>query len=56
LFLADEPTSALDNESSKKFIKELFQTFNKKKQIIIIVSHDLRLADSFDRVIHFNNV
>ena len=46
LFLADEPTSALDNESSKKFIKELFQTFDKKKQIIIMVSHDLRLADS----------
>ena len=56
LFLADEPTSALDNESSKKFIKELFQTFDKKKQIIIMVSHDLRLADLFDRVINFNNV
>jgi len=56
LFLADEPTSALDNESSKKFMKELFQTFDKNKQIIIIVSHDLRLADSFDRVINFNNV
>ena len=56
LFLADEPTSALDNESSRKFIKELFQTFDKKKQIIIMVSHDLRLADSFDRVINFNNV
>jgi len=56
LFLADEPTSALDDESSKKFIKELFQTFNKKKQIIIIASHDLRLINSFDRVINFNNV
>ena len=56
LFLADEPTSALDNDSSKKFIKELFQTFEKKKQIIIMVSHDLRLADLFDRVINFNNV
>ena len=56
LFLADEPTSALDDESSKKFIKELFQTFNKKKQIIIIASHDLRLVNSFDRVINFNNV
>lgn len=56
LFLADEPTSALDNESSKKFIKELFQTFDKEKQIIILVSHDLRLANLFDRVIHFNNV
>ena len=56
LFLADEPTSALDDESSKKFIKELFQTFNKKQQIIIIASHDLRLANSFDRVINFNNV
>ena len=56
LFLADEPTSALDDESSKKFIKELFQTFNKKTQIIIIASHDLRLINSFDRVINFNNV
>ena len=27
-----------------------------KKQIIIMVSHDLRLADLFDRVINFNNV
>ena len=56
VLLMDEPTSALDNESSKKFIKELFQTFDKKKQIIIMVSHDLRLADLFDRVINFNNV
>ena len=56
LFLADEPTSALDSDSSKKFITELFQTFDKKKQIIIMVSHDLRLANLFDRVINFNNV
>ncbi len=58
LILADEPTSALDVESTKRFLKELVQTFDPSSQAILMVSHDLSLAPYFDTVIDFskNNV
>jgi len=54
LILADEPTSALDNDTTKKFLREVMNTFNPSHQAIIMVSHDLSIASYFDTVIDFN--
>lgn len=56
LILADEPTSALDSDSTKRFLKELVQTFDPSSQALLLVSHDLSLGDFFDEVIDFNTV
>lgn len=56
LILADEPTSALDSDSTKRFLKELVQTFDASSQALLLVSHDLSLGDFFDEVIDFNTV
>ena len=44
LILADEPTSALDNDTTKKFLDEVMNTFDPSHQAIIMVSHDLSIA------------
>ena len=54
LILADEPTSALDNDTTKKFLHEVMNTFDPSHQAIIMVSHDLSIASYFDTVIDFN--
>ncbi len=51
ILLADEPTGAVD-EKTKDKIQELFRSLNKELGItIIIVTHDLSLADKVDRVV-----
>mgnify|MGYP000266413107 CR=1 FL=1 len=54
LILADEPTSALDNDTTKKFLDEVMNTFDPSHQAIIMVSHDLSIAPYFDTVLDFN--
>ena len=54
LILADEPTSALDSDTTKKFLNEVMETFDSKKQAMIMVSHDASIAPFFDTVIDFN--
>lgn len=50
--IADEPTGALDSETSKDII-ELFIKLNKAhKTTIILVTHDRKVADRADRIIH----
>ena len=48
IILADEPTSALDVKNKEEFIKLLFNSMDKKRQSLIMVSHDQNLAESFD--------
>jgi putative ABC transport system ATP-binding protein len=51
LILADEPTGNLDSKSSKEIV-ELLKLANKKfHQTIIIVTHDLKIAEQADRII-----
>ena len=51
ILLADEPTGAVD-EKTKDRIQELFRAINRELGItIIIVTHDLSLADKVDRVV-----
>lgn len=54
LLLADEPTGNLDQENTKQ-IGELLTELNRNGLTIIMVSHDLQLAQSLSqRIIHMN--
>ena len=50
--LADEPTSDLDEETERE-IMEQFRTVNRERAMtLIMVTHNLRLAEETDRVLH----
>lgn len=51
LLIADEPTSALDEGTREKFLDLLFQECDRQATTLILVSHDPRLANAFDRQI-----
>ena len=50
LVLADEPTGALDTETTREIMK-VFIDLNKQGKTIIIVTHDLTVAEQCSRVI-----
>ena len=51
LILADEPTGAVDSKTSA-MIQDLFRKLNREKGVtVIIVTHDISLANKVDRVI-----
>jgi ABC-type lipoprotein export system ATPase subunit len=55
LLLADEPTSDLD-EVTESQIVEGFKRLNRERGLtLIMVTHNLRLAEHMDRVIHISN-
>lgn len=56
LVLADEPTSALDARSQAQFLDLLFQQVASAGAALLMVSHDERLAPSFDRVVHLDEI
>jgi len=56
LVLADEPTSALDANSQARFLDLLFGQVTQAGSALIMVSHDERLAGSFDRVIRIEDI
>lgn len=54
IILADEPTGALDHNTSEE-IMELFNTLNKSGQTIVIVTHDINIANHCDRIIEISD-
>ena len=55
LLLADEPTSDLD-EVTEGEIVELFRGLNRERNLtLLMVTHNLRLAEQTDRVIHISD-
>lgn len=56
LVIADEPTSALDEDARRGFLDLLFAEVRQNGQTLIFVSHDRRLADSFDRTVSLTDV
>ncbi|MBR3535595.1 MAG: ABC transporter ATP-binding protein [Oscillospiraceae bacterium] len=55
VILADEPTGNLDSRSSAE-IMELFRSSNREmNQTIIIITHDLNIAEQCDRIIVFSD-
>ncbi len=56
LIVADEPTSALDAATQDTFLELLFRQTREAGSAVLMVSHDERLGDQFDRVIHLENI
>ena len=51
MILADEPTGAVDSKTSG-MIQDLFRKLNREKGVtVIIVTHDISLANKVDRVV-----
>lgn len=56
LIIADEPTSALDAATQATFLELLFTQSRAHGTALLMVSHDARLSDQFDRVIHMADI
>ncbi|AXI46302.1 methionine ABC transporter ATP-binding protein [Sulfitobacter sp. SK012] len=56
LIVADEPTSALDAGSQAAFLDVLFAQTEAHKTSLLMVSHDARLGERFDRVIRMEEI
>ncbi len=56
LIIADEPTSALDAATQSTFLKLLFEQASTFNSTLLMVSHDARLAEHFDRVVQMSDV
>ena len=56
LIIADEPTSALDANSQAAFLDLLFAQTQAHKTSLLMVSHDPRLGERFDRVIQMGDI
>ena len=54
--IADEPTSALDEDLRQAFMALLLQSCAAAGSALLFVSHDLRLASRFDRVISLPDI
>ena len=56
LIVADEPTSALDANSQNAFLDLMFEQVASNGTSLLMVSHDPRLGDRFDRVIRMEDI
>ena len=56
LIIADEPTSALDANSQAAFLDLLFAQTTTHRTSLLMVSHDPRLGERFDRVIRMEDI
>ncbi|WP_370402416.1 ABC transporter ATP-binding protein [Sulfitobacter sp. JB4-11] len=56
LIIADEPTSALDANSQAAFLDLLFAQTSAHGTSLLMVSHDPRLGDRFDRTLRMEDI
>jgi general L-amino acid transport system ATP-binding protein len=56
LIIADEPTSSLDAATQTTFLELLFAQSRAHGTTLLMVSHDERLSNQFDRVIHMADI
>ncbi|QPM92487.1 ABC transporter ATP-binding protein [Pseudooceanicola algae] len=56
LIVADEPTSALDAATQDSFLRLLFEQAAQAGSSLLMVSHDERLGQRFDRVIRLEDI
>ncbi len=54
ILLADEPTGALDSQSGAQMM-ELFQTLNDEGVTVVMITHDLDVANHAKRVLHIRD-
>jgi len=55
LILADEPTAALDTDRGKKVVTLLKNLAKERGVGVIVVTHDVRMVEGFDRVYHMKD-
>jgi len=56
IVIADEPTSALDRKAQDRFLDLMMAQLAATKATLLMVSHDERLIDRFDRVIQLGDL
>ncbi len=54
IILADEPTGALDSKTKKEIIR-LFEEINEQGKTVVVVTHDMELANAAHRVLHIKD-
>jgi ABC-type lipoprotein export system ATPase subunit len=55
LLLADEPTSDLDEQTEMEIMDRFVDLNRDRAMTLIVVTHNLRLAERADRIIHIAN-
>ncbi len=55
LILADEPTAALDTTRGKRVMELLKKIAKENQSAVIVVTHDVRMIEGFDQVIHLKD-
>ena len=55
LVLADEPTAALDSKSGRNVVHLMQQLAKKQGCTILMVTHDNRILDIADRIVHMED-
>ena len=55
LILADEPTASLDTVRGKKVMELLKKIAKENQSAVIVVTHDVRMIEGFDRVFHLKD-
>lgn len=55
LLLADEPTASLDKESGREVVERMRTLANEQGTTILIVTHDNRILDVADRIVHLED-
>ncbi len=56
ILIADEPTSSLDETSQANFLDVLFNQIRAQTSTLLMVSHDPRLAERFDRTVQMSDI
>ena len=56
LIIADEPTSALDEDRQSEFLDLLFAQQARNEATLLMVTHDRRVADRFDRILNLEDI
>ena len=54
IILADEPTGALDERTGEEVIS-ILRRLNEGGRTVIVVTHDLKVAESCDRIVHIKD-
>ena len=55
LVLADEPTAALDSHSGREVVDQLRKLAREQGTTVLVVTHDPRIHDIADRIIHLED-
>ena len=56
ILIADEPTSALDETTQGSFLDLMFAQVERRQSTLLMVSHDPRLGERFDRVVRMSDI